>query len=81
MYSLLGFALLEINSYLSKKKKKKKRPYTQRGFKDQKWSKNAHLSKSRFWERREEKRERELGLGRRSRFGVIPSHFFFFLDN
>ena len=24
MYSLLGFALLEINSYLSKKKKKKK---------------------------------------------------------
>ena len=36
------------------------------GFKDQKWSKGAHLEQSRFGREREEKRERELGLGRRS---------------
>ena len=36
------------------------------GFKDQKWAKDAYLEQSRFGREIEEKRERELGLGKRS---------------
>ena len=50
-------------------------PYTYMGFKDQKWSKGAHLSKSRFWRRREEKREKRARAREGSSFGWVSSHF------
>ena len=55
-------------------------PYTYMKFKDQKWSKGAHLEQTRFGREREEKRERELGLGRISVLGGISSHFLLLCD-
>ena len=55
-------------------------PYTQMRLKTKMWSKGAHLEQTRFGREREEKRGRELGLGRRSRFGVILSHFLLLRD-
>ena len=48
--------------------------------KDQKGGLRAHLSKSLFGKEREEKKGRELGLRRRSSFGVIPSYFLLLKD-
>ena len=61
-------------------KESQTRPYGVRGFKDQKWSKGAHLSKSRFGREREEKREKRLGLGKDQVLGGISSHFLLLRD-
>ena len=44
------------------------------------WSKGAHLEQTCFGTEREEKKGRELGLGRRSSCGVILSHFLLLRD-
>ena len=51
------------------------------GFKDQKWSKGAHLEQTRFWERkRGEKEEKRLGLGKDQVLCGISSHLLLLKD-
>ena len=50
-------------------------PYTYKGFKRPNLVLDAHLSKSRFGRRGEEKREKKVRVCKRSSFGVILSHF------